>query len=290
MPSRKKALGHARKAAKAEKAAAEAAEKSAAEAAEKAEATKKKETLEAQIKRLCGSDESCKHGYNFQDDECPNFVSDFLHAADGIALERNPYDEPTKFTRLKYPHVWTNVMKMKIIQSYFLAMAANCVLDGETEIAHRCASYGSYLKEIIDVIFLQTKAEMDSSKSPELLVCDEHTLVRFVQKNIPCSCLDEKYNQVKTTVEKMGICGNPSCHRPDRMMKRSDMMVCTRCKSEYYCSAICQQIRWPTHKQRCNETHKAKKEFKSGLDPSYLSDPSLEDAYMSKWKSEPERE
>eukprot|EP00986_Skeletonema_menzelii_P008685 scaffold3767_cov116-Skeletonema_menzelii.AAC.10 len=40
--------------------------------------------------------------------------------------------------------------------------------------------------------------------------CDEHTIVSFFRKRVPCKCLDKKYNEVKSIV-KMGLCGNPSC-------------------------------------------------------------------------------
>ena len=38
----------------------------------------------------------------------------------------------------------------------------------------------------------------DAVKQFEFLAADEHTLVKYLRKNIPSNCLDEKYNEVKS--------------------------------------------------------------------------------------------
>jgi hypothetical protein len=89
------------------------------------------------------------------------------------------------------------------------------------------------------------------AKILEIREADEHTVVRFYQKRVPCSCLDEKYKEVKS-VTKMGICGNPSCSLPERKATRSKMLYCTRCEQANYCSQECQVADWTSHKQLCN--------------------------------------
>lgn len=44
-----------------------------------------------------------------------------------------------------------------------------------------------------------------NSRLYELNNADEHTLVEYFATRIPCSCLDEKYEQVKS-ITKTGIC------------------------------------------------------------------------------------
>ena len=79
------------------------------------------------------------------------------------------------------------------------------------------------------------------AKVVELLSADDHTVVQFFRKRIPCSCLDEKYKEVKS-VKKMGLCRNPNCSLPDHgRVERSKMFSCARCGNVNYCSVECQR-------------------------------------------------
>ena len=99
-------------------------------------------------------------------------------------------------------------------------------------------------------------------KIKELFVADEHTLVRYIQKHIPCSCLDAKYEEVRG-VKKIGLCSNPQCKIPDHVAERSTMLCCTRCRRVNYCSAECQEVNWPWHKEFCEAMRREKKAYKS---------------------------
>ena len=92
----------------------------------------------------------------------------------------------------------------------------------------------------------------DWNKILELYEGDEHTLVSFFRKRIPCKCLDNKYKEVKS-ITKIGRCHNPNCSLPDKYKKtvRSEMLYCTQCRRANYCSRECQVAHWPTHKQLC---------------------------------------
>ena len=93
------------------------------------------------------------------------------------------------------------------------------------------------------------------AKIMELSLADEHTLVQFFRKQIPCSCLDEKYKEVKS-ITKMGICFNDCCPLPGSMI-RSKMLRCTGCINGHnvsYCSRACQEAHWPVHKIVCGKT------------------------------------
>ena len=84
----------------------------------------------------------------------------------------------------------------------------------------------------------------------ELSSADEHTLVKFFRRRIPCSCLNEKYKEVKH-VTKLGICYNPACLLPDRKTERCKLSQCTRCRQANYCSVECQRADWKSHKKTC---------------------------------------
>ena len=118
-------------------------------------------------------------------------------------------------------------------------------------VARHYASFACYLEEYTAII-LRTKATFDPTKSAELICADEHTLVKYLRKSIPCNCLDEKYKQVKS-ITKMGLCANPHCCLPDRRAERKTMLYCTRCRSVNYCSPECQKANWSEHKKSCKE-------------------------------------
>ena len=84
------------------------------------------------------------------------------------------------------------------------------------------------------------------------LSSSEHTLVSFLKKRIPCSCLDEKYEEVKC-ITKLGICCNPQCPLPGGITTRSATKCCNRCRwAANYCSEACQKAAWPAHKADCD--------------------------------------
>jgi len=95
----------------------------------------------------------------------------------------------------------------------------------------------------------------------ELFAGDEHTLVSFFGKRIPCACLDEKYEVVKS-IAKVGLCANPKCSLPDRKATRDKMLYFTQCRLENYCSRECQVAHWKIHKEYCQVAASALAEVK----------------------------
>mmetsp|Transcript_4929 Transcript_4929/g.7206 ORF Transcript_4929/g.7206 Transcript_4929/m.7206 type:complete len:258 (-) Transcript_4929:161-934(-) len=250
MPSRKKTQGKARKAAKAEIA---------------AEATRKKEVLDAHLQRLQLQDtDSCVHGYEPPVEAAAEFVKHFLHIFGQVPIEGNPHGVATAASREKYPEVWTSDGKMTVIKSLFLAVGTNCIVSGDIDLARQCASCANYFKSFIEDIFQQSRPlSLEVDKNIELFMADEHTLVRYFQKHIPCPCLDGKYKEVKR-VKKLGFCSNPQCKIPDRMAERSAMLYCQRCRQANYCSRECQEDHWRAgHKERCEEMRNERKAYKS---------------------------
>ena len=96
----------------------------------------------------------------------------------------------------------------------------------------------------------QTPASYNVPKLGETYKADEHTLVKFFRNRIPCSCLDEKYEEMKN-IAKMGLCCNPDCNVPEGRVERSKTMYCSQCRNATYCSRECQIADWTSHKSGC---------------------------------------
>ena len=198
--------------------------------------------------------DQCRHGYFVTDEHVivEDFTNTFVAGYSSIAagaIIGDAFRTATKATKEKYPEWWVDSSKMKQVISLLLFNGTQQVLDGDIKSAQCFASIACYLEEYTAFI-LQTKATFAPTKSAELICADEHTLVKYLRQKIPCPCLDEKYKQVKS-ITKMGLCCNPHCSLPDRMVQRSKMMYCTRRSSLNYCSPACQKAHWPTHKKFC---------------------------------------
>ena len=81
----------------------------------------------------------------------------------------------------------------------------------------------------------------------------DRDIVRFFSKRITCSCLKEKYKQLKSE-PKLGSCTNCKQRK-----ERRKLMVCALCRLPQYCSKACQEAHWPEHKVCCDLHMKNKK-------------------------------
>lgn len=149
----------------------------------------------------------------------------------------------------------SNSPNIECIKSCIFADGTKMILDGNYDDARLHATLAKYFIMCRSIISSQPhhSPAVDMVKMMELLDADEQTLVQFFQKQIPCSCLDEKYKEVKA-ITKMGKCINEDCPLPDRRAIRSKMLCCTRCNIAHYCSRKCQKIDWPWHKTWCGES------------------------------------
>eukprot|EP00985_Skeletonema_marinoi_P001668 scaffold673_cov83-Skeletonema_marinoi.AAC.1 len=224
--------------------------------------------------------EDCLHGFDTlpEDHVCGAFIESFIHnffagsessnsLLDGFdngyeatkikyAEVWNDADNLDGFvnvyeaTRRKYAEVWNDADKMQLVVDFFVCNGTKKILfDGHSDRDCYDAIFASFLEQVIAVNIQKTQASHDWGKIAEVK-CDEHTLVSFFRKRIPCKCLDESYKEVKS-ITKMGLCHNLSCSLPDRTAERSKMLSCTRCRRANYCSRECQKAAWPLHKQNC---------------------------------------
>ena len=265
MPSRKKAKGKARKAAKAAEATRKEDEIARKEAEVAAAAARKESVLVTQLNRLhLTGNGTCTHGYETDDTIgiCSDVVKHFLDIVAQvpckIPFDRNPHATAAMVSEDKFGRVWRSNRMLGKIDSLFLALGTNYILSGDIDIdrVRQCASSASFIESVMPDVL-----HSGVGKIMELFVGDQHTLVRFLQKRIPCSCLDDKCEEVKD-VKKIGLCCNPQCKIPGKVAERSSMLRC-RCHLNY-CSAECQKVHWRAgHKESCEKRRELRKAYKS---------------------------
>ncbi len=283
MPSRKKAAGKARRAAKAKK-------KEDAQ-----EEGQKQDALESQMQRLTINNllsgnavQRCRHGFELDGHEerlCLDFVEVF---SDGVIANLRSGDNELRSgliagcnaTKEKFgASVLDDAAKLKDIISCLVAKGVQNILDGNVRAtleevdevkgdgtpARLEASLACYFEQYIAVVIEETQTLVNMSHIAELQWADMNTLVNYLRKRIPCKCLDKKYKEVKSII-KMGLCTNPECSLPDRKVERKKMLRCTGCSGTHYCSYECQKAHWKRHKEKCKLLAREKAEFGLGYD------------------------
>jgi hypothetical protein len=167
-------------------------------------------------------------------------------------------------TKVEFAEVWKDTAMMESAISCFLCFGTETMLNGNHKCARETATLTRYLEQHIAIELHKTQVVINLAKIEELALCssDDHTLVKFYRRRIPCKCLDEKYEEVKC-VAKIGICYNAQCPFPDGMLERSLTMYCSRCRNIAFCSRECQKANWTTHREYCDNCVLLKADFEA---------------------------
>ena len=271
---RKRNQGKARRAAKAAKAAEEANESEnnspTANSSEEADerdnnqamtGRQEQSLLSAQMRQLQVREEECYHGFRpftSPDDFRLQFVSEFhcsFHEANesGECSLSNGLIAAVKATFAEFADVWdaSDSAKLEMVISYLLVFGTRDLLDDRLGRARDFATFARFFEQLIATDMKQTQALYNWPKIEQTYFSDDHTLVKFYRSRIPCSCLDEKYKEVKD-IPKMSMCYNPQCNIPDNKVERSKTKYCSRCRCVTYCSRECQVADWSRHKFLCD--------------------------------------
>ncbi len=154
-------------------------------------------------------------------------------------------------TRKQYDDMWNSAAVMDTVSSTFLVLGTEYILEGNNITPSNYASLAYCFEQHVACNILKERPKMNWPKINELYFDpNEHTLVSFFKKRITCSCLDEKYEQVRS-VKKLGLCYNINCPHPGRQVKRSRTKTCSSCRRVNYCSRECQDENWDLHKLYC---------------------------------------
>ena len=226
-------------------------------------AASEKEEMEMEAATAKNDDsEECHHGYVILPmyHVCVAFVYSFYEESDAFSGLEMRIDHFFKHlyeaTRVKYAEVWNDPDKLQLVASLYTKDGVGKILEEGCHAATIRATLVSFFEQWAAVVLYQNAcdwdifvASCDWAKMSELIIGDEHTLVSFFRKRITCTCLDNKYKEVKS-IAKIGTCCNIKCSLPDNKAVRSEMLSCTQCRANY-CSRECQAAHWPTHKETC---------------------------------------
>lgn len=150
------------------------------------------------------------------------------------------------------PEVWQDDNLRELVKTHFLFRGTQMLLRNNSDLAESASMLvniiivlenydAKYGNDIVGV----TCNEKDFMRNRDVTGGCLRSTVKFYATRIPCSCLDDKYLALKKH-PKTGTCDN--C---DMRKKRSDLMLCSSCKKQQYCSQDCQAAHWPLHKEDC---------------------------------------
>ena len=105
-----------------------------------------------------------------------------------------------KSTAKKYRDVYSS--KLESVVSMLLHNGSQLILNGDNNNARCYAFLARYFEEYLAVDVHKTKPTTNWSKISELDSTDDHTLVKYFRKRIPCSCLDEKYTRTSNMLRR----------------------------------------------------------------------------------------
>ncbi len=216
-----------------------------------------------------------------------SFMSEFMSTKESCIGDR--FLIAVEATKSAYFGVWNDPQTMQQKRIYNLAKGVDAILEKRLDDARQSAILASFLEQYRAAFISKIDFEVFSSwkqfnlhnamrggtrihkddpawnwsKISELSNddCDEHTIVSFFRKRVPCKCLDRRYKEVKSIV-KMGTCCNPSCPLQDRKVECSKLLYCSKCFTASFCSSKCQKAAWPKHKEQCGALDQVPEKFK----------------------------
>ncbi len=222
------------------------------------------------MQRVQSGNTQCNHGFDSFSISGGGIASQFAYAFEQ-SFQKNSFGDTSLSTRLiaardatmdEYAEVWTDSAEMESVIRCLLFVGTQNILKGEDNNAKTAATYARYFEEHIAFVLKETQALFHWNKILETQDADLHSLVNFFRHRVPCSCLDEKYEEVKNII-KMGICYNKQCNLSNGRGEYSKTMYCDRCRSVTYCSRECQKAHWTNHKNQCGKVAAQTSEFEA---------------------------
>ena len=184
----------------------------------------------------------------------------------GLSMIRLFFEVAKDRTWDYFVQVWKNPVMISTVNSIFINGGTTQSLKQVTRNTRIGASIVRFLEEYTAVELLQHRPLINWPKICESYMADPHTLIKFWRHRNQCSCLDDKYQQVKH-ITKTGICFNAQCPNIFDVFQvgyvpRSKTKYCSRCRNVTYCSRECQVADWSEHKSACDHNAEIISKFK----------------------------
>mmetsp|Transcript_31853 Transcript_31853/g.66954 ORF Transcript_31853/g.66954 Transcript_31853/m.66954 type:complete len:261 (-) Transcript_31853:241-1023(-) len=202
----------------------------------------------------------CDHGYPPvpDDDICGRWMVSFKHALttliDGDDFGSRAHDPTSSFTEIivqieeggeSLSDAYLIAENLKRTTMYLASLGTDYFLQRpfwHLEMAGIVAT-GILVIENFDEFV--SNGHTFISMLQDLVGGGERALTRYFSKRINCSCLKERYAQLRDQ-PKVSLCSQ--CFQETLIKK---LMMCTRCRGVHYCSEECQTAHWPEHKRFC---------------------------------------
>jgi hypothetical protein len=206
-------------------------------------------------------EDKCLHGVNPislispENRICHEFRETFFDGFKNVTFRTKKYQLGERFqsafdaTAKKFCGVWRDESKIGLIVGNLVADATFSLLEGNVDEAKFFAAHSFFIQDASSVL-INNDRQPNCTRVSELYTADEHTLVSYLKKLIPCKCLDEKYKEVRS-ISKMTQCYNEKCSLPRGEVEQSKATCCSKCRQATYCSRSCQVQDWPRHKIVC---------------------------------------
>jgi len=143
-------------------------------------------------------------------------------------------------TMNKFPSTRVDETERKLITDTFVEIGVDTLLgEGDLEHAKLVALAISFLEDYIKQPHDHSQGKLKYRDAVDGCM---RSLFKFYIQRTSCSCLDEKYLQLKTEEPKTGICDGCG-----KRSERSNLFACSRCYEVQYCDRKCQLAHWPLH-------------------------------------------
>ena len=197
----------------------------------------------------------CKHGCLVAIPESNHPVSQFLNTlwADTNSFQSSLHT--MEYTFRRHREVWQDDKYRKMAISIMICIGTNIMLKSGQHMTALAPTQIALLEHYDGKSDFQSAMYAAAATVRDISGGGEREITRFFFKRIPCSCLKNKYSQVrKDHPNKKGTCDH--CIRN---IERETLMVCSRCRLTQYCSRACQVANWPKHKSMCDAHYKMSK-------------------------------
>ncbi len=178
------------------------------------------------------------------------FTSAFIGEARRTSILESAIQAAHGATARQYADVMWDLSNLELVVETFVSRATEVLLRNKASSdktrAGFYASLACYFEHHIkgglpirDIQAFPTTTQMFELHNA---ANNDRILISYLNRRLSCSCLNDLYNEVKST-RKLGICFNEKCpFLVDRKAERSKMFYCSRCGLYCYCSLECQKV------------------------------------------------